>query len=57
MLKTLWLLFFIAWTISFILWVVAKIRARKNDGFVSLSYLLVMCVCSVGMILIRILRY
>lgn len=57
MLKTLWLLFFIVWTISFILWVVAKIRARKNDSFVSLSYLLVMCVCSVGMILIRILRY
>ena len=57
MLKVLWLLFFITWTISFILWVVAKIRARKNDSFVSLSYLLVMCVCSVGMILIRILRY
>lgn len=55
MLKILWLLFFIAWTISFVLWIVAMRRSIKNNSFIPLSYSLVMSICGFVMILMCIL--
>lgn len=55
MLKILWILFFIAWTISFVLWIVAMRRSIKNNSFIPLSYSLVMSIFAFGMILMCIL--
>lgn len=51
----LFLLFFIAWIITFILWIIATTKALKQHTAVSLKYSWAMFVISVGMIITNIL--
>ena len=50
------ILFFIAWIITFVLWLIAAGKAIKHNKPVSLKHSWAMLVFSVGMIITNILR-